>query len=93
MCNVEQLIIDRWPSSACADAGRLDGYPGVWIDPSGPEPRKICAIGVRVSRGRTMHGFALNVATDMRYLREYIIPCGIPDRPVTSLIEEGIDVA
>jgi lipoyl synthase len=91
--NVEQLIIDSLAELGVANAGRLAGYPGVWIDADGPEPRKICAIGVRVSRGRTMHGFALNVTTDMRYLREYIIPCGIPDRPVTSLAEEGIDAS
>ena len=40
-----------------------------------------------------MHGFALNVTTDMTYLREHIVPCGIADRPVTSLAEEGIDVS
>ena len=56
-------------------------------------PRKIAAIGVRLSHGRTMHGFALNVTTDMTYLREHIVPCGIGDRPVTSLVEEGIDVS
>ena len=67
-------------------------HPGVWVDADGPLPRKICAIGVRLKRGRTMHGFALNVATDMRYLREHIVACGIDDRPVTSLAEEGVHV-
>ena len=90
---VEQLIIDTLVELGVPNAGRLPGYPGVWVDPEGAVPRKICAIGVRVSRGRTMHGFAINVTTDMRYLRDYIIPCGIPDRPVTSLAEEGIDVS
>jgi len=90
---VEQLIIDTLAEFGVPTAGRLPGYPGVWVDAEGAVPRKICAIGVRVSRGRTMHGFAINVATDMRYLRDYIIPCGIPDRPVTSLAEEGIDVS
>jgi len=47
---------------------------------------------VRMAHGRTMHGFALNVATDMTYLREHIVACGIADRPVTSLAEEGVDV-
>ena len=90
--NVEQLIIDALAALGLPNAGRLAAYPGVWMDPDGPDPRKICAIGVRVSRGRTMHGFAINVTTDMRYLRDYIIPCGIADRPVTSLVEEGLDV-
>jgi lipoic acid synthetase len=90
--NVEQLVIDALAELGLPNAGRLAEYPGVWMDPDGPEPRKICAIGVRVSRGRTMHGFAINVSTDMRYLREYIIPCGIADRPVTSLAEEGLEV-
>jgi lipoic acid synthetase len=88
--NVEQLIIDALATFGVT-AGRLTEYPGVWVDPDGPNPRKICAIGVRLKRGRTMHGFALNVATDMTYLREHIVACGIPDRPVTSLREEGVD--
>ena len=50
----------RWRRSA-SSAGRLVEYPGVWVDADGPDPRKICAIGVRLKRGRTMHGFALNV--------------------------------
>ncbi|MGD0743055.1 MAG: lipoyl synthase [Acidimicrobiales bacterium] len=71
--------------------GRLDGYPGVWVEPDGPAPRKICAVGVRVARGRTMHGFALNVDTDLEMF-SHIVPCGIPDRPVTSLRAEGLKV-
>ena len=93
VCNVEQLIIDTLAELGLPNARRLAEYPGVWMDPDGPNPRKICAIGVRVSRGRTMHGFAINVTTDMRYLRDYIVPCGIADRPVTSLAEEGIDAS
>jgi lipoyl synthase len=89
--NVEQLVIDALAGFGVA-AGRLTDYPGVWVDAHGPEPRKICAIGVRLKRGRTMHGFALNVVTDMRYLREHIVACGIADRPVTSLAEEGVHV-
>lgn len=92
VCAVESLVIDTLRELGLADVGRLPDYPGVWVSPSGPNPRKICAIGVRVTRERTMHGFALNVATDLRYMREYIIPCGIGDKPVTSLTEEGIDV-
>jgi lipoyl synthase len=87
--NVEQLVIDTLARFGVA-AGRLAGYPGVWVDAEGPAPRKICAIGVRLKGGRTMHGFALNVTTDMTYLREHIVACGIDDRPVTSLAEEGV---
>jgi lipoic acid synthetase len=64
----------------------------VWVDPDSDDPRKIAAIGVRLTRGRSMHGFALNVAPDMRYWG-YIVPCGIPDKRVTSLAEEGLDVS
>ncbi len=87
--NVEQLVIDALGTFGVT-AGRLIEYPGVWVDPGGRDPRKICAIGVRLKRGRTMHGFALNVATDMTYLRRHIVACGIAGRPVTSLAEEGI---
>jgi lipoic acid synthetase len=89
---VEQLIIDTLLELGLPEVGRLADYPGVWVDPDGPAPRKICAIGVRLAHGRTMHGFGLNVHTDMTYMRQHIVPCGIGDRPVTSLAEEGIDV-
>lgn len=91
--SVEQVIIDSLVDLGLDDVGRFDGYPGVWVNPGGKNPRKICAIGVRVGRGRTMHGFAVNVNPDMNYMREHIVPCGIADYPVTSLHEEGIDVA
>ncbi len=87
--NVEQLLIDALATFGVV-AGRLPDHPGVWVDAEGPDPRKIAAIGVRLRNGRTMHGFALNVTTDMTYLREHIIACGIADRPVTSLAEEGV---
>jgi lipoic acid synthetase len=90
--SVEQLIIDVLGDLGLPNAGRLDRYPGVWIDPDTDDPRKICAIGVRLVRGRSMHGFALNVAPDMRYWG-YIVPCGIPDKRVTSLADEGIDLS
>src|SRR4051794_2244403 len=91
--SVEALLIDALAELGVAGAGRLRGYPGVWVDADGDNPRKIAAIGVRLARGRTMHGFALNVTTDMTYMRKHIVACGIGDRPVTSLAEEGIDVS
>lgn len=68
-------------------AGRIAGASGVWIDPGKARPRKICAIGVRSSRYVTMHGFALNVTTDLRYF-SYINPCGFVDKGVTSIEKE-----
>ncbi|WP_080237325.1 lipoyl(octanoyl) transferase LipB [Spirosoma rigui] len=70
------------------DAGRIDGLTGVWLDHAGgPRPRKICAMGVKASRWVTMHGFALNVNTDLSYFN-HIVPCGITDKAVTSLAAE-----
>jgi lipoic acid synthetase len=89
---IQQLVVGTLGELGVGDVGCLPEYPGVWVGVSGPNPRKICAIGVRLAHGRTMHGFALNVHTDMAYLREYIVPCGIDDKPVTSLREEGVDV-
>ncbi len=88
---IEQLVIEVLADLGLPGCGRLHGYPGVWVDPDGPDPRKICAIGVRVSRGRSMHGFALNVSPD-EAMFEHIVPCGIPDKRVTSLRREGIEV-
>ena len=90
---IQRVIVAGLGELGLADVGCLDDYPGVWVGVTGPNPRKICAIGVRLGRGRTMHGFALNVSPDLRYMRDYIVPCGIPDKPVTSLAEEGIDVS
>lgn len=78
---LEEVII-----RVCADfgvkAGRIDGLTGVWV-----EDRKICAFGVRCSRWVTMHGFALNVSTDLSYF-DHIVPCGIRNKRVTSLHHE-----
>ena len=90
--NVEQLVIDTLLHLGVQNVGRLIGYPGVWVDVQSDEPKKICAIGVRVSRGRTMHGFALNVSTDLTFMREHIVPCGISEHGVTSLHELGFDL-
>lgn len=69
------------------EAGRITGASGVWIEPDSPRARKICAIGVRASRYVTMHGFAMNVKTDLKYFN-HINPCGFVDRGVTSLEKE-----
>ncbi|MBT4942584.1 MAG: lipoyl(octanoyl) transferase LipB [Chloroflexi bacterium] len=71
------------------DAHLVDGETGVWVDgvpneKRNPQGRKIAAIGVRISSGVTMHGFALNVSTDLSYF-QHIIPCGMPDLPFTSI--------
>lgn len=67
--------------------GRIAGASGVWLTEENRPPRKICAIGVRSSRFITMHGFALNVSTDLRYFG-YINPCGFSDREATSIRRE-----
>ena len=85
---VEQIVIDTLADFGLV-AGRLEGYPGVWVDPDGPEPRKIAAVGIRITRERSMHGFALNVDPDMAMFG-HIVPCGIADRPVTSMAKEGV---
>ena len=89
--SVEQLLIDALGDVGLRGTGRLPGYPGVWVDPDGREPRKIAAVGVRIDRGRSMHGFALNVRTDLGWF-DHIVPCGIADLGVTSLETEGVDV-
>ena len=88
---VEQVVIDALADLGLPGCGRLRGYPGVWAGVGGPAPRKICAIGVRLSRGRSMHGFALNVDPDLTMFG-HIVPCGISDKAVTSLAAEGVDV-
>lgn len=72
---------------------RYPGYTGVWLDPADPlKARKICAMGVRASRWVTMHGWALNVNSDLSYFSK-IVPCGITDKAVTSISKElGHDV-
>ncbi len=79
--NLEDCLIETLADFGIA-AGRLSGYTGVWIG-----DRKIAAIGVKVSQGVTTHGFALNVSTDLS-LFTHILPCGIPDKGVTSMALE-----
>ncbi len=71
---------------------RSKGETGVWLDVGTPFARKICAMGVKATRWVTMHGFALNINTDLSYFN-HIIPCGIQGKKVTSLAKElGIEV-
>lgn len=87
MRSLEQVIINTIARYGI-EAGRLPGSTGVWLDADDPaKARKICAMGVRCSRWMTMHGFALNVNTDMRFF-DYIVPCGIGDKAVTSMQKE-----
>ena len=70
------------------ESGRVDGLTGVWLDGNDEKKaRKICALGVKSSRWVTMHGFAFNVNTNLEYFN-YIVPCGIQDKAVTSLQKE-----
>jgi lipoyl(octanoyl) transferase len=84
--DLEEVII-----KTIADYGligeRSEGETGVWLDVGKPSARKICAIGVHTSRWVTMHGFALNVNTELSYF-DGIIPCGILNKGVTSLSNE-----
>jgi lipoyl(octanoyl) transferase len=92
--NIEEVIIKTIANFGIIGK-RSDGETGVWIDNAdGSEERKICAIGVRCSRWITMHGFALNVNTDLNYFN-HIIPCGIQDKKVTSMqkeLEQSLDI-
>ena len=84
---LEDAIISTLEGYGIA-SGRLPGATGVWIEPGKPgSQRKICAIGVKVSRGITMHGFALNVNTNLSYFN-HINPCGFTDKGVTSMEKE-----
>jgi len=85
--NLEEVVI-RTLAEYGIKGDRSAGETGVWIEPGVPgKERKICAIGVRCSRWITMHGFALNVNTDLSYFN-HIIPCGIVNKQVTSLEKE-----
>jgi lipoate-protein ligase B len=75
---LEAALIDALASLGIA-AGRVEGRPGVWVGAA-----KVAAIGVRVSRGVTSHGFALNVSPDLSYFA-HIVPCGLADAAVTSV--------
>ncbi|MGH9006843.1 MAG: lipoyl synthase [Acidimicrobiales bacterium] len=86
---LEQVVIDALHALGVQDAGRLPGYPGIWLGADGPSPAKVAAIGVRVvrdgrGRRRSLHGVALNVDCDLSMFSS-IVPCGISELPVTSL--------
>jgi len=87
MRNLEEVII-RTLKEYDLDCGRSEGETGVWLQADSPRfARKICALGVKTSRWITIHGFALNVNTDLSFF-EMIIPCGIENKQVTSLEKE-----
>ena len=91
--NVEESIIQMLAYFGIHGT-RLEGATGVWLDANTHTVRKICAIGVRASRFVTMHGFALNVNTDLSYFN-YINPCGFVDKGVTSMqkeLEKTVDI-
>ena len=83
---LEDVIIDTLTEYGIK-GGRIHGETGVWLDGGTPFARKICALGVRASRWVTMHGWAFNVNTDLKYF-QHIVPCGISDKAVTSLSAE-----
>ncbi|MCE2844606.1 MAG: lipoyl(octanoyl) transferase LipB [Sediminibacterium sp.] len=85
--SLEQVIIDTIAEYGLKGE-RSSGETGVWLAPENPfMARKICAMGIKCSRWITMHGFALNVNTDLSHF-EYIVPCGIQGKTVTSLEKE-----
>ncbi len=85
---IEQLVIDSLAALGLPGAQRRHGFNGVWFDPTGDDARKISAVGVRIDRGRSIHGFSINVdrRVDAGFIR--IVPCGIADARVTSIAEE-----
>lgn len=84
--SIEEAII-RTMQDFSIVCTRLKGASGVWVEPNTPKARKICAIGVRISRWVTMHGWALNVNSDLSYFN-HINPCGFTDKGVTSMQKE-----
>ena len=92
--SLEGLLIEALEDLGVRFLGRLDRYQGVWMGVGGgsQRPRKLAAVGVRVRRGRTLHGFSLNVNPDLDFFGR-IVPCGIREFPVTSLAAEGIEVS
>ena len=87
MRSLEEVVI-RTIADYGISGTRLEGATGVWIDADNPaKARKICAMGVRCSRWITIHGLALNMNTDLNFFN-FIVPCGITDKGVTSMQKE-----
>ena len=84
--SLEQLVIDVLADLGVTGAGRHPRHRGVWVGDA-----KICAVGARLARSRSMHGFALNVDPDLSMF-DHIVPCGVPGQRVTSLAAEGAGV-
>ena len=87
---VEASVIDTVREAWELPVHRVEGRAGVWLTEEGRRDRKICAIGLKVARGATLHGVALNVDIDPAHAFEGIIPCGLTDADVTSLSWEGV---
>ena len=83
---LEQVVIDTLADFEII-ATRSQGETGVWLDVNTPFSRKICAMGIRASRWVTMHGFSLNVNTNLSHF-DHIVPCGIHGKQVTSMAQE-----
>jgi lipoyl(octanoyl) transferase len=84
---LEASLVETCAASGVA-AGRREGHPGCWIDPEGPRPRKIGALGIRIERGTSYHGIALNVDPDLADF-DLIDPCGMPGLDSTSIAREA----
>lgn len=82
---LEEAIVESLRAHGL-ETGRRAGYPGVWVEPD-TEPRKIASVGLRLTRGVTFHGIAINVACDLTPFT-WFTPCGIPDAQMTSLARE-----
>jgi lipoyl(octanoyl) transferase len=83
---LEQCVIDCIAEYGLKGS-RISDASGVWLDAENDNARKICAVGLKVSRGITMHGLAFNINTDLSYF-DHIVPCGLADKSVTSLEKE-----
>lgn len=88
---VEGAVLDTVRQEYALDAVRIQGRAGVWLRTPGRADRKLCAIGLKVSQGATLHGLALNIAPDLSRAFTGIIPCGLADATVTTLDLEGVD--